>query len=457
MRFYRIIIPGAPPAFQRVPGEPGETIWSTFINGQHNPNAQQIEFNIEETTYNPVPTPGSTMTVMGVSWEQISQTNGLIGCPIQFIGGMSPGLPIANFQSTRAGLIMYGKILKAWGNWIGTDMSIGMSFVAAGLADASESGGGGGGGGDGGGGGGGGGDAGGSSMQQVMSRRYYTRTGPRSIDRMPFSRGRAIGSFGGPSISPAINIGGAASSVASSLGDASVTAGGLTSSLFGGGGGGFSLIKPLNLIHNMMPQMEMKSAIQQTLSTAFPSAGVNVLIKSGLQRGYQDAGMYQNMEQYASYIQKAANSIAGTKNYMGPIFSSFDNTIHVLDGTQSISSGEISILDLIGQPTWIDWNKVSIKCCLRADLHVGSVGTLPQTLYGITSDAVLPTPTAPQRSNSAIAGSFWISKVVHIGDFRNPDGSSWSTNYEALVQSAVSGGVLGFLQHYDPTAAVANQ
>jgi hypothetical protein len=30
-------------------------------------------------------------------------------------------------------------------------------------------------------------------------------------------------------------------------------------------------------------------------------------------------------------------------------------------------------------------------------------------------------------------------KILHIGDFRNPDGANWSTNIEANITGAVSG------------------
>jgi hypothetical protein len=417
MRFYDIYIDGAPAAF--TPTDSG-AIWSTFLNGNHNPSAQQIEFQIEEMTKAPIPSPNSTMTVQGISFEQIKQSSSLIGKNITMYGGMSRGLPFATQQAGNAGLLMKGTIFKCWGNWIGTEMSLGLAFVPSGTyvnpdSDSTP-------------------DVNTPGSKTTVTPEVttppglFTRTGARSLDRMSFPRAAAsaIGI-------PAIPLGGVLAQIPlATFGDASATVNGITTSLFGGGGGGLSLIKPLNLIHNLMPNMPLKDGIQQTLSKAFPKAKLNILIREGLKLAYQDAGMHQNLDQYSQYIQKLSNSIAGTKNYLGVHMSSHSDTIDVWDGTTPVTEGVISNIDLIGQPTWIDINKISIKTVLRADLHVGGTVTLPPTLINVTEQSTQAW-TSEQKATITFTGSFLITKVLHIGDFRNPDGSSWSSNYEALV------------------------
>src|ERR1700747_1590095 len=115
MRYYRIIISGAPPAFPVVDPATGAQ-WSSIINGQHDPNAQQVEFQIEEWTPNGSATSeNSELTIYGVSFDQIKQSADLVGKPITIYGGMSPGLPLATFQARNAGLLMQAKIIKCWG------------------------------------------------------------------------------------------------------------------------------------------------------------------------------------------------------------------------------------------------------------------------------------------------------------------------------------------------------
>ena len=48
MRYYAIVIDGAPSVFQSIPGaDIAGAQWATLINGQNDPGAQQIEFQIE--------------------------------------------------------------------------------------------------------------------------------------------------------------------------------------------------------------------------------------------------------------------------------------------------------------------------------------------------------------------------------------------------------------------------
>src|SRR5215831_9103925 len=145
MRYYSVAIAGAPASFPV--RYDGGAQWGTEVNGRHDPGAQQVEFQIEELRPD-LPNSESTLTVQGVTFQQIKDTGFLIGKPIAVFGGMRPGLPIATAQAPKAGLLMQAQIIRAWGNWIGTEMSIGMTFAPAGASQGQQ------GGGDGGGGGG---------------------------------------------------------------------------------------------------------------------------------------------------------------------------------------------------------------------------------------------------------------------------------------------------------------
>jgi hypothetical protein len=137
--------------------------------------------------------------------------------------------------------------------------------------------------------------------------------------------------------------------------------------------------------------------------------------------------------------------------------TSYNNTINVWDATQPDTAGSINPWDLIGQPTWIDIIKINVKTVLRADIHVSQTFTLPAgTLIGMTSDAVIPM-TPEQKTSLSFSGLFFVTKILHIGDFRNPDGASWCTNYEAIIFSeGVAGPSQSDWQPATP-AAVAGQ
>jgi hypothetical protein len=445
MRYYSILISGAPDVFKPVPGAsiPGAQ-WDTWVNGVNDFGAQQIEFSIDMQS-DGTPSDNSTLIIKGVSWDQIKVTDQLITLPIVIYGGMKPGLPLATAQEKPDKLIVRAIVKRAWGNWEGTEMSIGINLFA-GLPKKTASNGGNGGGqqlaglaeqalGSLGGGGGGGSAPASLKYMKEIRKLKFKRTGYRSIDHMPFDRG--------PTATPVSVGGGGAGGGGFDMSGLGVDTPGMGGDLFGGGVPGLSA--PLNLIHNLMPNMSLSSAIQETLSKAFPGANVVTNIHPGLKLPYQDAGMYQNMKQYAGYLKNLSQSVLGTKNYNGIQSSSHDGTLNIWDGTQPpIAQGVVSVIDLIGQPGWIDQQRVHVKCVLRADLHIGDSFTLPPGIpMGVSATAnVLGADGAasPQRGHVTVEGMvFRIYRILHVGDFRSPHGADWSTNYEAQVAS--EGGV----------------
>lgn len=272
----------------------------------------------------------------------------------------------------------------------------------------------------------------------------YNRTGPRSISQSVLPVGYTSGNSSTTSLS-LTNAQQIAGQLISdfSIGPATQQVGNTISSFIGGGN--FSpLSAPLNFIHNLLPNMPLSGAIQQTLSTVFPNAQLNLAISPILMLAYQDSGIYQSLEQYSGYINNLSQSILGIMGgaYPGVHISSNSNLVDIWDGSQSIGSSVIDYKDLIGQPTWLDFNTVSVKIVLRGGLRVGMDITLPATLYNFSgASSVLPSANSQnqQRSNVTLSGTYKIMKVLHVGDFRNPDGANWSTNIEAAVLSSVAG------------------
>jgi hypothetical protein len=155
--------------------------------------------------------------------------------------------------------------------------------------------------------------------------------------------------------------------------------------------------------------------------------------------------MYQSLPQLAGYLKDLSHSILGTKNYSGLRMSHHGNDINVWDGTQPpINRGVIQVIDIIGQPTWVDQFTIHLKVVLRADLHVGDTFTLPPNIIMALGPNANPiggnNSASPQRTHLTVEGmTFRIYRILHVGDFRSPHGADWSTNYEANV--AGEGGV----------------
>jgi hypothetical protein len=101
--------------------------WTSFVNGQTLPGAMNVEIDAYISAF-ATPTADTFVRIWGVSIEEIGQANDLRGKNIQVFGGMQKGLPLANPQ--QAGLLFEGFILRAYGNWIGTDQTLDLNVQA---------------------------------------------------------------------------------------------------------------------------------------------------------------------------------------------------------------------------------------------------------------------------------------------------------------------------------------
>jgi hypothetical protein len=125
-----------------------------------------------------------------------------------------------------------------------------------------------------------------------------------------------------------------------------------------------------------------------------------------------------------------SHDIIKTAGYLGVQISVQGNTINVFDGTQGQTGAKtVNPQDLVGQPIWTNVNTCQFKTVMRGDINVGDTITLPQTLATLTTAA----GTAVGSGNTnLIQGSFLIQNVHHVGNFRQPDWSSWCTIFDGV-------------------------
>lgn len=101
--------------------------FTSFINGKSNPGALNVELDIPVKPF-ATPIGGSIVRIWGVPLKQISQATALSSQSIAIFGGFQKGLPLANPK--QAGLLARGSIFPAFGNWIGTDMTLDLILQA---------------------------------------------------------------------------------------------------------------------------------------------------------------------------------------------------------------------------------------------------------------------------------------------------------------------------------------
>lgn len=102
----------------------GKTLYTSHPNGVNSPpdpGALQLEMDILAVPAAVAQT-GSFVRMWGIPLQRIGQAADLNQKPVTIRGGMGKGLPLANPQ--QSGILVKGSINFAYGNWIGTDMTL---------------------------------------------------------------------------------------------------------------------------------------------------------------------------------------------------------------------------------------------------------------------------------------------------------------------------------------------
>ncbi len=123
MRYYALIVSN--PA--------GQTMaqWSSQNNGAFDPGAHQIEFDIPIAAF-ATPLGAASIKLWGPKLKDIAQVSDFNGMDLRLYGGMTNGLPLAN--PAQQGELIRGTIWQAYGNWIGTEMTLDFVVNASGVS-----------------------------------------------------------------------------------------------------------------------------------------------------------------------------------------------------------------------------------------------------------------------------------------------------------------------------------
>lgn len=114
MRYYNLVLSGG-------------ISFTSFVNGQTDPGALQIEMDVYVGPSHVV-LPNSYIRIWCIPINYITQARNFAGQTISVFGGMKPGLPLSNTQPP-SGLLFQGGIFWQSGNWQGTDMTLEFQLV----------------------------------------------------------------------------------------------------------------------------------------------------------------------------------------------------------------------------------------------------------------------------------------------------------------------------------------
>ena len=102
--------------------------WGSYPGGIYDPGALNVEFDC--FVYPQAqPKGGSTISLEGIQLADLTNAKAFTGQIVQLRAGMGPGLPLVS--PAQRGLIVQGQVFQAYGNWVGTEMTLDLVVVAS--------------------------------------------------------------------------------------------------------------------------------------------------------------------------------------------------------------------------------------------------------------------------------------------------------------------------------------
>lgn len=307
------------------------------LNARPDPGALYTIFDLPVSTFN-VALDQAYLEIRGVDIATINQASNLQGAQITVKGGMGKGLPLAD--PSQAGTLISGSVYRAYGNWIGTDMTLNL-------------------------------------LIQPFTEPVTGSTYP------PFVWHWAIG-------------------------------------------------------------QDIQDAITYTITHAMSGYTCDFLKMKNTFMGVSDhAGIYSDITAFAAVLQSDSIAANNVKGYRGIRFYVNGKTFYFYDTADETNPVKVKFQDLVGQPTWLGpypYPNIMIQTVMRGDISVGDVITMPdfnqsgsnQVLTGYGTIAPTNQYITSPKNRSLFTGNFEVTSIRHIGDSRNPDGSSWVTVIEAV-------------------------
>jgi hypothetical protein len=195
-----------------------------------------------------------------------------------------------------------------------------------------------------------------------------------------------------------------------------------------GAGGTGSINSPRNISWIWKAGSSLKSAIETTLSVAFPVTdgySYTINVNPNIVLPQEETGYFRTLTEFAIYLKTTSAAIVGNN---GLSVTVNQKNIIVVDNTQAYLAKTIDYKDLIGQPSWLNIGTISFKTVMRGDISVNDYVQMPTILSTTTANSY-----SRYRDTSAMQNIFQITQVRHVGNFRQPDGNSWCSVFNAIA------------------------
>lgn len=192
----------------------------------------------------------------------------------------------------------------------------------------------------------------------------------------------------------------------------------------------YTQANPGNFPFKWVKGQPLSSAIQTALQASFPSPKYKIHMQ--IASNYATA---QTLGHTCYTLTEFSDLIFSYTQTTGPvnIFMWDGVNIWVVDNSVKPQPKNLNFTDLIGQPKWVNYNIMQFMTPMRADIQINTLVKMPQGLPNAPGTVTTTAVSAPSQAKyqSAFQGTFTVQSVRHVGNFRDPDGASWSSIFEA--------------------------
>ncbi len=175
-------------------------------------------------------------------------------------------------------------------------------------------------------------------------------------------------------------------------------------------------------------------ALQVTYQNSAQKLEINVNIHQNLVL-YEDwKAIFRSIFEMSQMLKRVTPGMLGQRIYSGVNIAVQKNKINVFDGSDGKQAKPMLARDLIGQPTWLEPQRISIKTSMRADIEVGDWITLPFDAIGENSILAVGNQMGQysEKQRLSFSGTYEVMGMRHIGDYYNVSEDGWVTVFEAV-------------------------
>ena len=185
-----------------------------------------------------------------------------------------------------------------------------------------------------------------------------------------------------------------------------------------------------NITFNWKKGTELTDAVKQALQNAYSTTPITGSFSTGLVYTEDAPSQHFDLLSLSAKINQASRTIKKDPKYTGAIITSTAKGFFLTDSAITpAATKEIAFTDVIGNLTWLGINTISAKVVMRGDLNIGDYISFQPGIPVLN----VVNNNSQYRNKIAFNGTFFITKIHHVGSSRSPDGNAWVTIIEAII------------------------